>query len=85
MNTTGFGCRIVVLILREENFTTRKYSIYGSLHRLSVYLNIAECVIMCMCGYHSSAYTVYSECMRRFSHSARTKARNNILYEATDY
>jgi hypothetical protein len=41
MNNTGFGCRIAVLILHEETFTIRKYSIYGRLHGLSIYMNIA--------------------------------------------
>jgi len=58
MNNTGFGCRIAVLILREEDFTSRKYSIYGRLHGLSIYLNIAACFIIGMYGYHSSARTL---------------------------
>jgi hypothetical protein len=41
MNNTGFGCSIAVLILHEENFTSRKYSIYGKLQGLSIYLHIA--------------------------------------------
>jgi hypothetical protein len=48
MNNTGFGCRIAVLILREEDFTSRKYLIYGRLHGLSIYLNIAAYFIIGM-------------------------------------
>lgn len=57
MNNTGVGCRIAVLILREENFTTRKYSMYGRLHGLSIYLDIAACFVICMYGCQSSART----------------------------
>jgi hypothetical protein len=58
MNNAGFGCRIVVLILREENFTPRKYSINGRLHGLSIYLNIAAYFVIGMYGYHNSARTL---------------------------
>ena len=58
MNSTGFGCRIAVLIAREEHFTTRKYSICRRLHGLSIYLNIAAYFIIGMYGYHSSARTL---------------------------
>jgi hypothetical protein len=57
MNNTGFGCSIVVLILHEENFTSRKYLIYGRLHGLSIYLHVAAYFIIGMYGYQSSART----------------------------
>jgi len=58
MNNAGFGCSIAVLNLHEENFTSRKYSIYGRLHGLSIYLLIAACFVIGMYGYQSSARTL---------------------------
>lgn len=58
MNNTGFGCRIAVLILREEKFTSRKYSIDWRLYGLCIYLHIAAYFFTGMYRYQSSARTL---------------------------